>query len=82
MGGEGPVNFTREDYYHLLSFDKLKKIEKQEKTIEKYKKEISELKVQISAWKSKYNRIRNSNSYKLMEPFRKIKKWIKKLLKL
>ncbi len=40
LGGEGPVNFTREDYYNLFSFDKLKKIEKQEKQLKNTKKKF------------------------------------------
>ena len=88
MGGEGPVNFSREDYYQLLALDKLKKIAKQKKKIAKQEELIAEQEgliakqeELIAKYKKEVYQLKSSNSYKLTEPFRKIKKLLKKILK-
>ena len=74
MGGEGLVSFTHEDYYQLFSFEKLKKLEKQEKIIKSNTQEIAE-------WKQNFNRVINSNSWKITSPLRKIKKKLSRIFR-
>lgn len=74
MGGDGPVNWTKEDYYDLLGIDKEKKIKKQRKNLDNIESEYKAL-------EAKYNAIRNSKSWKLTAPLRKCAKWFRKLMK-
>lgn len=67
MGGEGLVHFSEDDYYKLFAFEKLKKLEKQQKKIKEKDAAVKELKVENK-------KLKNSRSWKLTKPFRAIMK--------
>lgn len=74
LGGEGLVNFTKEDYFKLFSFDKLKRTEQLEIKLKASNASAQE-------WKKNYNKVINSKSYKLTKPFRWLANKYRKLKK-
>lgn len=66
MGGDGPINYTKDDYYKLFGFGKAAS----PKNPKEYK-----------ALEAKYNALLNSKSWKLTAPLRKCAKWFRKLMR-
>lgn len=67
LGGDGPVHYTKEDYYNLFAFDKSGEIMKKDKEIAKLKKRIET--------------IIGSRGWKIVLFLRRIKDKLRKLLK-
>lgn len=86
MGGEGPINWTKEDYYGLFAFDKARKIEKLTKENKQLKEELKQTKeafetekVKLKSFKEKLSAIKNSKSWRITKPLRYIMKLLKKI---
>lgn len=58
MGGEGLVNFSKEDYYKLFSYDKAEKLQELNKRIRKINRENESLQKEISELKEKNSKLR------------------------
>ena len=78
MGGEGPINFTKEDYYKLFGFEQEITINKQKKKLQNLQEQINKLNNPKINYEKKYNDIINSKSWKITKPLRKISKMMKK----
>ena len=67
LGGDGPVHYTKEDYYNLFAFEKSGEIMKKDKQIAKLEKRIET--------------IIGSRGWKMVQFLRRIKDKLRKLLK-
>jgi len=77
LGGSGPVNYTKEDYYNLFAFDKAQTINK----LKNEKKKLEQENKKLREKAGNYQYVINSKSWKLTKPLRVAAKTIKQLKK-
>lgn len=81
LGGDGPVNYTKEDYYKLFAFDKSGEILKLRNTIKRDHLKIAELEHQIEQREQKLKKIQASRGWKFVMRVRRLKDKLRKIWK-